>query len=90
MISGPRFQAQTNEFILMSSRPAKNCNGSTFPRVFEPSKLFLYGYSRAKIFDLNRQILDSFSSPRGKNRTQGANFMVFAEDLIAREKLKKE
>lgn len=63
MISGPRFQTQANEFILMSSRPAKNCNDLTFPHVLEPSKLFLYGYSRAKILDLDRQILDSFFLP---------------------------
>lgn len=41
------------KFILISSRSAKNCNGLTFPRVLEPSKLFLYGYSGAKILDLD-------------------------------------
>lgn len=80
------------EFILISSRSAKNCNGLTFPRVLEPSKLFLYGYSGAKILDLERQILDSFFllSLWEKNRIRHkVNFMVFSEDLIAREKLKE-
>lgn len=52
----------------MSSRSAKNCNGLTFPRVLEPSKLFLYGYFRAKILDLDRQVLDSFFPPPSRER----------------------
>lgn len=81
-----------SEFILISSRSTKNCNGLTFPRVLKPSKLFLYGYSGAKILDLERQILDSFFllSLWEKNRIRHkVNFMVFSEDLIAREKLKE-